>query len=275
MANKTNQQHIITLRPTKGDVYNAATEQEQNIVGQRIAYARNQAGLSLAKFSTLLEEFGISVTAAAISKWEVGKSIPSAYQLLAVAQALRMEDNLTQFIRDGIQPELNEEGLKKVAEYKSDLIASGKYKPMAKVSNIIKFIEMPVSNLAVSAGTGEFLDEGNFEMVSFPEASVPHGAEFGLRVSGDSMEPVYHDGQIVWVQQCEQVGIGEVGIFIYDGEGYIKVYHEQEPDELDIEDFTDSYGNVHMQPVMISYNQKYSPREISAHAGFQVVGRVL
>ena len=139
----------------------------------------------------------------------------------------------------------------------------------------IKYIDMPVSSLAVSAGTGEFLEEGNFEMISFPESSVPAGAEFGIRISGDSMEPVYHDGQIVWVQQCDRVPVGQVGVFIYDGQGYLKVYDEQEPDETDAEYFTDSYGNVHMQPVMISCNQKYEPRVISAHAGFQVVGRVL
>ena len=274
MAN-TSKQQILTLHPSRGEEYNAATEQQQNIVGQRIAQARNQVGISLAKFSTLLEDYGVFVKAAAISKWEVGKADPNAYQLMAVAQVLRMEDSLSQFISSGAKPELNEEGLKKVAAYKSDLIASGRYKPQAKVSNIIKFIEMPVSNLAVSAGTGEFLDEGNFEMISFPESSVPSGAEFGLRVSGDSMEPVYHDGQIVWVQQCEKVGVGEVGIFIYDGDGYLKVYDEQLPDEGCRDDFTDSYGNVHMQPVMVSYNQKYRPRVISAHAGFQVVGRVL
>ena len=274
MAN-TSKQQILAIHSPRGEEYNAATEQQQNIVGQRIAQARNQVGISLAKFSTLLEDYGVFVKAAAISKWEVGKAVPNAYQLMAVAQVLRMEDSLSQFISSGAKPELNEEGLKKVAAYKADLIASGRYKPQAKVSNIIKFIEMPVSNLAVSAGTGEFLDEGNFEMISFPESSVPSGAEFGLRVSGDSMEPVYHDGQIVWVQQCEQVGVGEVGIFIYDGDGYLKVYDEQLPDEGCRDDFTDSYGNVHMQPVMVSYNQKYSPRVISAHAGFQVVGRVL
>ena len=31
-------------------------------------------------------------------------------------------------------------------------------------------------------------------MISFPEDKVPDGADFGIRVSGDSMEPVYHDG---------------------------------------------------------------------------------
>lgn len=269
-----NKQQILTLHTSRGELYNAGTEQQQNVIGQRIAQARNQVGISLAKFSTLLEDYGVSVSAAAISKWEVGKAVPSAYQLMAVSQALQLEDNLSQFISNS-QPELNEEGLKKVATYKADLIASGRYKPQIKASNIIKFIEMPVSNLAVSAGTGAFLDEGNFEMISFPESTVPTGADFGLRVSGDSMEPVYHNGQIIWVQQCEQVAIGSVGVFIYDGEGYLKVYDEQYPDEGAIEEFTDSYGEVHMQPVMVSYNEKYAPKAVSGNAGFQVVGRVL
>lgn len=268
-------QQILTLHANRGEQYNAATEQQRNVVGQRIAQARNGAGLSLAKFSALLEDYGVSVGSGAISKWELGKAVPSVYQLLAVTHALQMEDDLSQFTSFARVPELNEEGMKKVAEYKSDLIASGKYKPAVKHRNIIKYIDMPVSNLAVSAGTGEFLDEGNFEMVSFPESAIPQGAEFGVRVNGDSMEPTYHHGQIVWVQQCDHVSVGEVGIFIYDGDGYMKVYDEQEPDEDIREDFTDSYGTVHMQPVLLSYNQKYEPRVVSAHAGFQVVGRVL
>ena len=55
----------------------------------------------------------------------------------------------------------------------------------------------------------------------------------------------------------------------------MKVYDEQEPDEDMLEDFMDSDGVVHMQPVLHSYNQKYEPRVVSAHAGFQIVGRVL
>ena len=55
MTEKSKQQ-ILTLHTTRGEEYNAATEQQQNIVGQRIAQARNQVGISLAKFSTLLED---------------------------------------------------------------------------------------------------------------------------------------------------------------------------------------------------------------------------
>ena len=274
MANNSKQQ-ILTLHTTHGDKYDAATEQEQNVIGQRIAKARTSMGLSLTKVSALLEDYGVSIKSGAISKWELGKAVPSAYQLLAVTQALQMDTDIAGFMSNGPKPELNEEGMKKVAEYKADLIASGKYKPQVKHRSIIKYIDMPVSNLSVSAGTGEFLDEGNFEMVSFPESAIPHGAEFGVRVNGDSMEPTYHHGQIVWVQQCDRIGIGEVGIFIYDGDGNMKVYDEQEPDEDIQEDFMDSDGVVHMQPVLHSYNQKYEPRVVSADAGFQIVGRVL
>ena len=89
------------------------------------------------------------------------------------------------------------------------------------------------------------------------------------------MEPVYHDGQIVWVHQCETIDVGQVGIFVYDGEGYLKRYGEQYPDEGAREAFTDSYGTVRMQPVMISYNKAYPDRVIRPESSFQVVGRVL
>ncbi len=275
MANTTNPNKTIDFRPSGGATYNAADEQALNIIGQRIAQARNRTGLSLVKFSRLLANYGVSVSSVAINKWELGYTVPSAYQLVAVSKALNMDVDFSVFTNTPLMPELNEEGLKKVAAYKADLIATGKYKPKPTVNNPIRFVDMRVSSLAVSAGTGAFLDEGNFEMVSFPEHTVPQGADFGLYVTGDSMEPVYHDGQIVWVQQCEQIGIGEVGIFIYDGEGYIKMYDEQKPDDDELESYTDSYGVVHMKPVLHSFNKKYAPRVISAHAGFEIVGRVL
>ena len=127
----------------------------------------------------------------------------------------------------------------------------------------IRYLDMPVSDLPVSAGTGAFLDEGNFEMVSFPESSIPDGAEFGVRVSGDSMEPVYR----------ETLRTGEVGVMIYDGQGYIKAYAEQEPD--DPEAYLGSDGVRRMQPVMVSYNKAYAPKPASPELEFRIVGRVL
>ena len=40
-------------------------------------------------------------------------------------------------------------------------------------------------------------------------------ADFGVRVSGDSMEPLYLNGQIIWVHQQKTLEDGEIGIFFF------------------------------------------------------------
>lgn len=263
--------------PAQAARYHADEERERNTVGQQIARARRARGLTLSSLCQLLAERGLVIQSSGISKWEFGASIPNAYQLLALCDALEIGDGLGYFGTGLDQASgLNEAGLRKLEEYRTDLVASGRYKPNnIGRTNRIPQVQMPVSVLPVSAGTGAFLEEEDFEMVNFPESSVPAGAQFGVRVSGDSMEPVYHDGQIVWVQECDSLTPGQVGIFLYDGDGYIKVYGEQEPDKEDAESFTDSYGKLRMQPVLISYNEKYEPRPVSPHVMFRIAGRVL
>ena len=265
--------------PTPGSrTYHAGVEHENNVIGQRIMAARKEAGLSRPAFCQRLADYGISIKSSGILRWESGAVIPNAYQLLAVCHALGIRDVLGCFTRlssAGGDRELNEAGLKKLADYREDLVASGRYRPGAKKRGGGRFVEMPVSTLAVSAGTGAFLEEGNFDLLRFPASQVPAGAEFGIRVSGDSMEPVYHDRQIVWVQPCHRLRVGEVGIFVYDGEGYLKEYGEQEPDEEFRAACADSEGNVPMQPVLISYNEAYAPRAVSPYGGLKIIGRVL
>ena len=87
------------------------------------------------------------------------------------------------------------------------------------------------------------------------------------------MEPVYHDGQIVWVQQCETLRTGDVGVMIYDGQGYIKAYAEQEPEDPETYLCSDSVRR--MQPVLVSYNKAYAPKPASPELEFRIVGRVL
>ncbi len=265
---------VVQISAAKMKGYNAVKEKEENVVGRRIAEARKRGGFTLTAFAEYLEGLGVNVTRTAASKWETGETVPNAYQMIAIFSTLGAEDSISSLTGNYIPP-LNEKGMAKLEEYKADLIASGKYRPLPKVTSMIRYIEMPVSNLAVSAGTGAFLDEGNFEMVNFPETSVPSGADFGVRVAGDSMEPVYHDGQIVWVQKCESLRVGEVGVFVCDGEGFLKAYSEEEPPEDMIDDLIDSDGVVRPLPVLISYNQAYPPRVIPPHSQLQIVGRVL
>ena len=79
-------------------------------------------------------------------------------------------------------------------------------------------------NLPVSAGPGVYLDDTASEEISIPDNDKTQSADFALRINGDSMEPKYHDGDILLVEDSDYVEIGELGIFILDGNGYFKKF---------------------------------------------------
>lgn len=79
-------------------------------------------------------------------------------------------------------------------------------------------------DLAVSAGPGEpWVDSAYKTRLEIPGDRVPERAHFCVRVNGDSMEPAYQDGDIVFVERLDgSVSEGEIGIFLLNGDGYIK-----------------------------------------------------
>ena len=88
-----------------------------------------------------------------------------------------------------------------------------------------RLIEIRHSVYKVSAGCGFELDEGdNWETIEISDTPEARRADYALTISGDSMEPVYYDNDIVLVKMQDTVEIGQIGIFILDGSGYIKKY---------------------------------------------------
>lgn len=57
---------------------------------------------------------------------------------------------------------------------------------------------------------------------SYPENDININADYVIGVSGDSMEPEYYDGDIVYVQKTEHLNIGDIGIFQKGNHIYIK-----------------------------------------------------
>lgn len=78
-----------------------------------------------------------------------------------------------------------------------------------------------ISQQPASAGTGCYLGIEGFDEQSVPQTSVTERADFGVPISGDSMEPQFHDGDIALVS-FEPVQAGDIAVVIMDGEGYIK-----------------------------------------------------
>ncbi len=132
------------------------------------------------------------------------------------------------------------------SEYKRVKLSMKKPKP--------HMLKIDWFTLPASAGTGNILDSELAEELLVPESAEAEQADFVISVGGDSMEPTYHDGDKVFVEKCDAVDIGEVGIFVVNGDVYIK--------EL---------GNQ----CLISHNEKYKPIRIGENDSIYCCGRVI
>lgn len=85
-------------------------------------------------------------------------------------------------------------------------------------------IQIRHSTYKVSAGRGFDLDDrDSWEEIEIPDTPEARKADFAVTIKGDSMEPIYSDGQIVLVHEQPAVDVGETGIFIINGGGFIKI----------------------------------------------------
>lgn len=57
-------------------------------------------------------------------------------------------------------------------------------------------------------------------------AAPDMGGDFIIGVNGDSMEPDYHDGDLLYVKKTECISHGDVGIFTIGNECFLKEYGE-------------------------------------------------
>ncbi len=87
---------------------------------------------------------------------------------------------------------------------------------------IISTIPFRRSFQPASAGTGIYLGPDEFETIYVQNNPITRRASFGVPVEGDSMEPKYHDGDLLLVEKANAIDIGEIGIFTLDGNGYVK-----------------------------------------------------
>lgn len=103
-----------------------------------------------------------------------------------------------------------------------------------------------------SAGTGQLiidnLPEKDIEIPDIPEYK---NVSYAIGVNGSSMEPVYHDGDILLVEATREIEIGEIGIFQIDGQCFVKKLGETELISLNkkypnipLDEFAQTQGKV-------------------------------
>ena len=194
--------------------------------GSIIANKRKDRKLSQPQLAALLCERGLDVKAHSISKWEKNVNLPNVLQFFALCEILEISD-----IHRTFQIGTDEK------------LFSIREEPI-----IYQFPRRTLSlyDLPVSAGTGQFLDSDRFSEIEVGD-EVSSSADFGVRVCGDSMEPLYLDGQIIWIHKQETLEEGEIGVFFLDGDAYVKKYHQSD-------------SGIQL----ISLNKKYAPIQVTS-----------
>lgn len=189
-----------------------------------------------------------------IANWEVGRSQPDAntlfllFHVLGVSideafgikakkesallyssEALRLAGDydwldehgkiILRLIADEEKARLSDERVKarNALRKQQEQMEAGKLIDFEKV---IRF-SVPGYSMPLSAGTGQEAGQEypeNYTLVKEP----PRGTSYIAPVSGDSMEPTYHNEDIVFVHSCEEIPVGRIGVFLMDGKQWIK-----------------------------------------------------
>ena len=111
---------------------------------------------------------------------------------------------------------------------------------------------------SISAGTGLYLDDEQVETINFGVDMVPNGTDFCLKVNGDSMEPMFHDGDYVFIKRETDFRNGTIGAVIVNGEAYLKkIYITDNSIEL------------------VSLNKKYKDIIVTQDDNLKYVGTVV
>ena len=203
--------------------------------GDVISAARRKAELTQQQ---LAQALGINKNI--VTHWEAGRVKPDLNLIPQLCRALRI--SLEDFFQLPVaQSSLSLREQKLLDTYRS---LSGRDKlifesALQKTSELNRselwtrckdgFIQIFHNHQTVAAGTAGDLDKSSGKPVFVRKNRLSLRAREIITVSGDSMRPKYQNGQEVYVEDADELRIGEIGIFVVNGAGYIK---QRQPDRL-------------------------------------------
>jgi SOS-response transcriptional repressor LexA len=239
---------------------NSCVNWDTKRVGAVLQSLRENAGKKRCDVCEELTEAGIEITTQSLRRYENGitNNMPApVYLNLCKMYGIGNPYDLANGFagQNGRSEVLNAEGVLKLQAYRDDLIASGRYTEKAPHETIL----LPLFDTPVSAGFGEVAesDAGCEYLCNLENCSET--PDFAVRVAGNSMEPVLHDGQILFIKRSngEAPRDNELGVFQYDGENYVKQYT--------------SVGG----PRLVSYNPAYKDKVLNPNLEMRFIGRVV
>ena len=181
--------------------------------GSRLKELRMEKQYSQSELANLLK-----INRASYNKWESGKSVPNQKNLSALARILESEYKIV-----NTYLQLSSENQDKVDDY-----AKGLLQAQQSHNKVVPLFAVEVlSDISLSAGLGESLfDEYETETVYSEEEQ--YGYDIAAWIKGDSMEPIYLDGEVALIRASGFDYDGAVYALSWNDSVYIKkLYREK------------------------------------------------
>lgn len=199
--------------------------------GERMQLCREELGLSRAELAALL-----GVSPSAVSNYEKSISFPKEGVLLRLFDCLKTDpDTLFQDSCHSLRSRYSHRERKLVEKYRA-LPAIGRDAVDALMESLSAYqAEMeqarperaerliPLYRSPAAAGFAAPVMGEDYDLIPVGE-EVPAGAEFAVRIQGDSMTPWIADQSVVYVNR-DPMKAGDVGIFCVDGAMVCKQYY--------------------------------------------------
>ena len=227
-------------RPAKGSgnvidmkTGKAAERPALPVLCERIRFFRERAGMEQKTLAKL-----IGVTGNAVSNWENGRGRPDINLLPDICRALNVTMyDLFDMEDPGIRYSAGEQifldqykqlspGHRMAVDQMVDTLLKVQ---IAESVPLIRRLTFYQKSLAAGVGDPSEIDDEGQPIFLYASREVDR-ADCVFTVNGDSMEPEYHNGDMVLVSRipdAPDLQLGEVGAFIVGNETYIKVYREE------------------------------------------------
>ncbi len=209
-------------------------------IGYRIKEARERLGLTQTELGNI-----VGVTGSAITNYEKETSHPKEQIIYKLMEALNVDANylfqdavkLPQRKNDVSLAEYNMiKSYRALDQHGKETVSYILNRETERVQQIEQttatVVEVADSNSqgrilqyfhSVSAGAGEVIfDDVYTERITVPDRPQYRRVAYAVKVSGHSMEPLYHDKDILLVEPTCEISIGEIGIFNVSGQAYVK-----------------------------------------------------
>ncbi|MBE8127846.1 LexA family transcriptional regulator (plasmid) [Photobacterium damselae subsp. piscicida] len=137
----------------------------------------------------------------------------------------------------------------------------------AEIKIIHNMVSIPFySNVKAAAGSGCLCLDENYELIQVPDKFVKNQDDvFAITIFGDSMEPVFGNETIVFIDPMQKNVIdGSVYVFIHDGLIRMKIL-EETPKGFRLRSYNNAYSNedvqkefFHLIGKVVAQMQKYN-----------------